>query len=433
MRLKTTGGLKEGEQISTTSGDAVKIIELLGEGGQGEVYKVLYKGKEKALKWYTDLGKNPDDFRQNLKDNIEKGSPNACYLWPQALTEWKYGSFGYIMELLPKGYYEMSKFMIGNVHFNSWKTAVDAALNMVMAFRLLHNKGRSYQDLNPGNFFIQPNTGEVLIGDNDNIAPTGENMGILGKPRYIAPEIVRGENLPDTASDRYSLAVLLFIMFCYGHPLEGKTGTPFVMTPENSMVIYGTHPVFVFDPKDDSNRPIPGVHNTVLTLWNCLPSYMQDIFRKAFSQESLMKKRRVIEYDWLKALARFRSDIRPCPYCGNEVFLESGEDTPCDVCGKLVKVKNRIAFSEYRIPAEPGSRIYRIQLGTVDFEKALDPVAVILANPQNRNDVRIRNLSDERWNATTPSGKSKQLQHKEMAPVKAGISFVAYGEKFEIQ
>ena len=79
-------------------------------------------------------------------------------------------------------------------------------MNIVTAFRILHNRGYSYQDLNDKNFFVNPQTGDVKIADNDNVAPFGKNMGIMGKPRYIAPEVVVGENLPNTASDRYSLA-----------------------------------------------------------------------------------------------------------------------------------------------------------------------------------------------------------------------------------
>lgn len=63
--------------------------------------------------------------------------------------------------------------------------------------------------------------GDLLICDNDNIAPYGTNTGILGKCRYMAPEIVRKEKQPDAQSDRFSLAVILFLLFFNNHPLEG--------------------------------------------------------------------------------------------------------------------------------------------------------------------------------------------------------------------
>lgn len=46
-------GLKNGTKINTViTGQEVEILDLLGEGGQGFVYKVNCGGQVKALKWY---------------------------------------------------------------------------------------------------------------------------------------------------------------------------------------------------------------------------------------------------------------------------------------------------------------------------------------------------------------------------------------------
>ena len=83
---------------------------------------------------------------------------------------------------------------------------IDAALNMIKAFRILHNAGLFYQDINEGNFAIDPNNGDVKIMDNDNVAPSGKSTGVLGKPRYMAPEIVIGisnhQRAIETKADR---------------------------------------------------------------------------------------------------------------------------------------------------------------------------------------------------------------------------------------
>ncbi len=424
--------LEIGDVLYTISNEEVKLVSLLSDqGGQGNVYKVLHRGQEKALKWYKNII-NPQAFYENLKNNIKKGAPADNFLWMQELTQWQNDSFGYVMELVPEGYYELSEFLVNQVSFPSWKRAVDAALNIVRGFRLLHNRGQSYQDLNDKNFFINPKTGKVLIGDNDNVAPTGENLGIEGKERYMAPEIVRRENLPDTASDRYSLGVILFFMFCYGHPLEGRNGTPYTMTPEASLRIYGTNPVFLFDPKDASNRPVPGLQDHVAQLWECLPEYMKEIFIRAFSWGAMMEKKRVTEYEWLNALVRFRSDIVRCS-CGNEIFIRDGESTACDGCGRLFEIRNRIALEDYSIPAILGSRIYQMQLGTANFEDALNPVASVLPNPDNPSDIRLKNLTKVPWKCVTPSGKQKILPPGGMAPVKKGLRFRVEDENFRIE
>lgn len=198
--------LKKGFTVKTLFGSEVKVEKFLAEGGQGGVYVALYKGQKKAFKWYKKdgLGNNPDAFYDNIKQNVMRGAPSAEFLWPEDITEWKDGTFGYIMDLRPEGYYEVTEYMLRHVRFLSFRTVIDASMRIVSAFRILHNAGYSYQDLNDGNFFINPKNGRVLIIDNDNVAPDGTETGILGKPRYMAPEIVLRKNMPDSLTMSFS-------------------------------------------------------------------------------------------------------------------------------------------------------------------------------------------------------------------------------------
>ena len=41
-----------GDKIRISVGGEAEVLEKLGEGGQGEVYRVKYAGSEYALKWY---------------------------------------------------------------------------------------------------------------------------------------------------------------------------------------------------------------------------------------------------------------------------------------------------------------------------------------------------------------------------------------------
>ena len=174
--------LEVGDKVSTWLGGNLEVKKYLAEGGQGRVYLVDYKGENKALKWYKNIGLG-DDFKNNIRENIKRGAPSDAFLWPIDIAEAPDGTFGYIMDLKPDDYYELTQFMLCNVRFSSYRTIIDAALKIVSAFRILHNRGYSYQDLNDGNFFINPNNGKVLICDNDNVAPDGTPTGIIGKPR----------------------------------------------------------------------------------------------------------------------------------------------------------------------------------------------------------------------------------------------------------
>ena len=426
--------LASGFKVKTLLGRVVTVNKHLGEGGQGDVYAVDYNGKPMALKWYkpNGMGKNPKAFYDNIKNNVMRGSPSEEFLWPLDITEWKDGTFGYIMGLRPEGYYEITEFMLRTVTFTSYRTAIDAALRIVSAFRILHNAGYSYQDLNDGNFFIDPKTGKVLICDNDNVAPNGYETGILGKPRYMAPEIVTGKKMPDNLSDRFSMSIILFIIFCMTHPLEGKRSLVGCLSPELQKKLYGTEPLFIMDPDNDANGPDPQIHKNVFMVWPCLPQYMKDLFYSAFSKRAMENPNaRPKELDWINGLVRFRSEIVRCG-CGNEVFTQDGEPCKCEKCKRSLQIPYKLVFSDYAIPGIADSRIYRCQLGTCNADEALKPMGRVLAKKEDPSILGLRNLSDHSWNATTPSGKAKKVMPGEVIPIKDGITFAANSETIKI-
>ncbi len=428
--------LANGFRLKTLMGGNVKVVKYLAEGGQGAVYVVDCNGKQKALKWYkkSALGKNPDKFYDNIKQNVMRGKPSPEFLWPEDITEWVDGTFGYIMDLRPSGYYEVTDYMLRKAKFKSFRTIIDAALHIVSAYRILHNAGYSYLDLNDGNFFINPTNGHVLICDNDNVAPEGTETGIIGKPRYMAPEIVLGKNKPNSLSDRFSMSVILYILFCLNHPLEGKRYLVPALTPALQEKLYGSEALFMMDPTDKANGPHPVVHKNSVVMWKCLPEYMRKIFLQAFSQDALLRRpaARPKEIDWLNALTRFRSEIVPCA-CGNEIFIEDGKPKPCDCCRKMPKVPYRLEFSEYAIPAIKGSRVYRCQLGVCDANDALKPVAQIVEKPDAPGVFGIRNKTDRHWDAVTSKGVARKVAPEEVIPVKPGITFTIENEKITIE
>ena len=426
-----------GKIIYTDMGLPITIDSYIAGGGQGDVYKVTYDGKKHALKWYKPGAlKDPDAFYDNLKKNTKKGSPDRAFLWPEAVTERTENSFGYIMDLRPDGYTELTNVLVssGGGGFQSFKGVVEAGIRIVSAFRLLHIKGYSYQDMNSGNFFINPLTGDVLICDNDNVAPNGTYTGIIGTPQYMAPEIVLGDASPNTHTDEFSLAVVLFMLLCANHPLEGEHWVVPCLTPNIEKRLYGSDALFIFDPDDPGNRPVKGVHNNVLKRWDFLPQYVKDVFIKAFSQDAIKDpNKRVKELDWLKVLVRFQSDIVRCPSCGNEIFIMNASSTKCERCGKVYEVKNTLKLYEYSVTAARNTRIYKCQLGICNADEALIPVAVVVAKNNDPNILGLRNMTDNIVLGTTPSGRTNQVKPKEVIPLKAGISIKVFDGKIEIQ
>lgn len=428
------GVLENGFCVKTLFGGTVRVEKFLAEGGQGGVYVADYNGQKKALKWYkkSSLGAKPSAFYENIKQNVMRGAPSPEFLWPLDITEWVDGTFGYIMDLRPEGYYEVTEYMLCHVRFRSYRAIIDAAMKIVSAFRILHNAGYSYQDINDGNFFINPQNGKVLICDNDNVAPDGTETGIVGKPRYMAPEIVLRENMPNSLSDRFSMALILYILFCLNHPLEGKRYLVPNLTSARQEKLYGSEPLFIMDPDDQSNGPHPVAHRNSIVVWSCLPDYMQKVFYAAFSQKALHKpSARPREIDWLNALTRFRSEIVACP-CGNEIFTQQGEPCTCEDCGHRASIPFKLVLSGYSIPAIKDSRIYRCQLGVCGERDALTPVAHVVEKRETGT-LGIRNKSGKRWDAITTKGVARKVAPDEVIPLKDGITFNVDDESITIR
>ena len=430
--------LSKNQCVELADGRKVTVTDKLGEGGQGIVYRVQFNdtGEERALKWFfIGYVKDPRKFYNHLESNIRVGAPSEAFLWPEQLTKFVDGeTFGYIMKIYPPGYESFAKFLLARVNFKTAAAMVDAALNMVAAFKSLHKKGYNYQDLNDGNFSINPSNGKVLICDNDNVVGHGEYSGILGKARYMAPEVVRGEKKPDTHTDRFSLAVVLFLLLIGYHPLEGKKTNYPALTNKYEMRIYGTEPLFIFDENDSSNEPHPAIHQYAPKMWRIFPSFVQKIFQQAFSQESLLHgKNRPLEQDWFNVLVRLKSSIVRCPHCGEEMFLESDKATSCPSCKKSVKAAGYLQFArranrDVTVPIFRDAVLYDYHMNSAseDFDTE---AAVILEKPGKFG---LKNNSQSKWIVTAPDGRTFARQTGDTQVLVAGCK-IEFGKNNSAQ
>jgi len=415
---------QRGQRIRTASGGELEVIQKLGEGGQGVVYKVNYNGKQLALKWYFgNKLSNADKFYRNIQNNIKQGAPTSAFLWPLEITEYFEGSFGYLMELRPSEYKDFSLFLLAKVRFASIEAIINTALCITNGFRELHNKGYSYQDLNDGNFFVNPKTGDVLICDNDNVAPYGENLGIAGKCRYMAPEVVMGKKRPDSHTDRFSLAVVLYMLLFLNHPLEGKRTMCPCLTEELERKFYGSDPVFVWDSTNDSNRPVRGVHTNEIKLWPLYPEFVRKTFEKAFSHEVMVGNdtaHRVIEKEWQEVFTTLRDLMVKCS-CGSETFIDpSKQACQCINCGKSIERPLILKVKKYHAALTPGKKLYacHVQYDSDDFKEACGEVVASRNNPAL---LGLRNDSNNTWEAILPNGTSKGYPNGQVIKLGKGI------------
>lgn len=421
--------IKVGDKIPLELGGYAEIKAVLGAGGQGTVYRAVYRDKEYALKMYfKNKLKRPELFRDNLTQLADSSNDCGFFVMPQILTEEYDGGFGFLMSLIPKDYAPFSDILNARVKFSGLYSIVNAAIRITTAFRELHNSGRSYQDLNDGGFFIRPSDGDIMICDCDNIAPYGESLGIAGKPGYMAPEIVRGEKAPDKLTDRYSLAVLLFRLLLRGDPLEGgKVLKSVCLTEEAERRHYGFEPMFVYDPDDDSNRPVRGVHNNIIKFWRIMPEYIREAFTHSFTVGLHQPEKRLIEKQWLDLLIRLRSDICSCT-CGGQSFAPSYER---DEEGKLICP----CSTHFAPPLELSNGRSRVLLsdGTKLFDEDFSVTAEVVRNKVNPSLWGLKNYTSDTWKCTLPNGQEKEVPHGSAAPIFTGTKISMNDTEFEIR
>jgi serine/threonine protein kinase len=327
------------------------------------------------------------------------------------------------MALRPSEYRDFSDFLLARTRFISVIALINAALNIVDGFMQLHRKGFNYQDLNDGNFFVFSENGDVLICDNDNVMGYGYYSGIAGKCRYMAPEIVVGKNKPDKMTDRYSLSVVLFLLLFGNHPLEGKATNPPCMTEELERKFYGENPVFMFDPEDNTNVPVKGIHTNAINRWPIYPQYVRDMFTEAFSKDVLQNRSpRIMEKQWLDMFIRLRSEIIVCG-CGNGIFADPALPVHCGGCNRTFNVPAYLKFLDYNVPLLPGVNLYHCHT-QADSENFKEVTAEVILNKKEPGVMGLRNLSDAAWYYVGADGQQISKKKNEVIRIKSGIRII---------
>lgn len=412
--------LKPKQTVQTeTTGLPCTVEQFLGGGGQGEVYRAELGGQTVALKWYFPASAT-DEQRAALETLVKKGPPNEKFLWPMELTSAKgVPGFGYIMPLRESRYKGIVDLMKRRIE-PTFRALATAGLDLSHSYLQLHAEGWCYRDISFGNVFFDPDTGDVLICDNDNVTVDGKGQtGVLGTPRFMAPEVVRGEALPSTQTDLFSLAVLLFYMFMVHHPLEGKRELEIHCLDLPAMTkLYGTDPLFIFDPDDDSNRPVPGYHDNVLAFWPIYPQFLRDLFTQAFTAGIRDPQHdRVRESEWRAAMVCLRDSIVYCANCGAENFYDAGalrasggKPGSCWACNKVIQLPPRIRIGDDIIMLNHDTHLFPHH---VDDQKMYDfsqPIAAVTQHPRDSNVWGLKNLSGEKWVITTTGGAIKDVE-----------------------
>ncbi len=413
------GLIQPGQTLRMERGGAVLTVEQrIGEGGQGVVHVARLGGAPFAVKWFRP-GPGNDEMRESIGALIQRGRPpHPAFVWPiDLVSSDRMPGFGYLMPLLERRFISLAQLLNQEIQ-PTFRVITTIGRELVDAFAALHSAGLCYRDISFGNLRADPRSCETAIIDVDNVGVDGSKAMVKGTGPFMAPEILRDEALPSTATDLHSLAVLLFYLLMHGHPLLGVradasyTWDQDKRLSETELLVrnFGVRPLFIFDPDDRSNRPLDG--DPVVRWWALYPRQCHQVFIQAFTVglRDASLTGRVTEGPWRRTLLGLHDSVSACPACGAALFDDPEQPRQtCWHCSGLVPAPPRLKVPGGSLVLSEGAvltshHLYRDR----DHRTAC---AIVEPRPGRPGRVILRNLTDKTW-AVVPDGEGP----KQVAP-----------------
>jgi eukaryotic-like serine/threonine-protein kinase len=220
--------------IGSTLGN-YKILEKLGEGGQGTVYKAIDSklGRTLVIKVLpaelTSKEANLKRFEREARLASALDHPNICTIFD--LNEIKGVHFIAMQYIEGRNVRQLV-----NGRPLSLESALSIALQTAEALDAAHSRGIIHRDIKAGNVMVTP-SGQVKVLDfglakllDEDAARTSgihhteiTEVGVpYGTATYAAPEQARGDRV-DSRADIFSTGVLLYEMLTGTWPFQGQT------------------------------------------------------------------------------------------------------------------------------------------------------------------------------------------------------------------
>ncbi len=212
-----------------------KLLDLLGEGGMGTVYRATQKslGREVAVKILPErLTQNPRFVQRFYREARSAASlihPNIIQIFSLGQDE-DAGLHYFAMEYV-RGK-DLSQIVKSGVKFSVEQT-ITILIQVAEALRVAAEGGIIHRDIKPANIMLT-NRGQVKVMDFGLAKMADDSMDvtqagtIVGTANYMSPEQGQGKEL-DCRTDIYSLGVVFY---------ELLTGRPPFKAEDPSAVIY---------------------------------------------------------------------------------------------------------------------------------------------------------------------------------------------------
>jgi serine/threonine protein kinase len=213
------------QRLRRALGDDYELLELLGTGGFGRVYRVrdLHLEREVALKvlhpTYTQDPAVVERFRREAQLAARLNHPNIVNIYDIAGRS---GLLWYTMELIDGPNLAQLVEREGPLPLDRLLRLLREGLS---ALAHAHGFGLVHRDIKPENMLIEPD-GSLRITDFGlALALRGKFGGATsqsGTPQFASPEQLLGERV-DQRSDLYSLAAVAYYALLGTPPFPGQT------------------------------------------------------------------------------------------------------------------------------------------------------------------------------------------------------------------
>jgi serine/threonine-protein kinase len=235
------GGTESDPLLGRLINDRYRILEQIGQGGMGRVYKTMQSPLERVVALKV-LGAGHDRDPNFYKRFFLEASVTAKLTHPNTITLYDYGRtedgiFFIAMEYLNGRTLSAAMQQDGPL---AQERVIHIAQQICRSLREAHALGIVHRDLKPANVMLLRqhddhdfvkvlDFGLVKFFSGDN--PEGEitHAGtFMGSPHYIAPEQARNHS-PDQRCDIYSLGVLLYHMLTGKVPFTAQTPVDIIL------------------------------------------------------------------------------------------------------------------------------------------------------------------------------------------------------------
>ena len=213
-------------------GDRYTIVEEVGAGGMGHVYKAIDRnlGKTVALKLVRPAaagqGLARERFRRELALAQAVTHPNVCRVHDLGEVE---GALYISMEFVEG---QTLDDLIQSVGHLSAKQTMAFGRQICAGLQAIHERGIVHRDLKPGNIMVDRSGHPILMDFGLAYHQGGDRLtgagSVLGTLAYLSPEQARGRTT-DHRSDLYGVGLILFEMLTGQRPPGDDSSVPLAL------------------------------------------------------------------------------------------------------------------------------------------------------------------------------------------------------------